>query len=333
MQLTLITMKNRILSTCLLIALLWGANPALYAIVKTEINDTTQSKNIKSFFLLRLNLETDPVDLQNYISTQNFRKQFQAFAGYYNEVLLKMDQEHANLLRWAISDAMNGNFDQSMQSFNKFLQLEAIRKDETIQPGIHQLIGLILEMKGDFPKAALEQQKALSLATANKNPAVAVNSLISLGRIKSKQKKYEEADTYLIKRALPAVTRLKDQKGIVACYREIGDRYNREELFSQSLWFYLQSLTLAQKINFHTGTIAALVEIGQLKYETGDFTPAIRDWQEAESLAITQHELPMLLKIKWGLAMALKQNDNLVAAEKYAMEFEQLKDVLLNPVL
>ncbi|MFM6976116.1 MAG: tetratricopeptide repeat protein [Sphingobacteriaceae bacterium] len=295
--------------------------------------DTTQKQGIKSYFLLRLNLETDPVDIQNYANTLEFREQFQAFAGYYQPEIATMDKERSSLLRWAITDALNGNFDHSLSTFNRYLSQEPVQENKTIQPGIYQLMSLILEMKENYEQALLHQQKALNLAIAVKNSPAIAQSYIRLGKIKSLQGEFADADRYLIRLALPAITRLKDKQGIAVCYREIADRYVRQDLFSQANWFYLQSLTQSRKNNYYNGIIAALLELGELKYEIGDYEPALKNWHEAEIIAIEQHNLPVLLQLKLKMAMAFKQSDKPLLLERYILEFEQLRDILLNPGL
>lgn len=295
--------------------------------------DTTHSDGIKSYFLLQLNLDTDPVDVQNYLNALLFKNQFQAFARYFSTRISPLENEQAVLMQWAISDALNGNLDQSSTTLDRLLQNEAVLADKELLSGIYKLKSQMMELKGNFQKAVLIQQKILELATQNQNSSETAHSLMQLGKLKSKQKLYAEADNYLLKQALLAFSRLKDGQNVVVCYREIADKYIRQELYTQARWFYVQSLILARKINDQDGIIAALIELGQLKYDVADFQLAYADWIEAEQLAITKHDLAMLLKLKFSLALASKQSNDLKNAKKYAMEFEQLKDILLNPVL
>lgn len=156
---------------------------------------------------------------------------------------------------------------------------------------------------------------------------------LQFARTKSLQENFQEAEELLIQKALPLCNRLKGGEALANCYREMAEMYSRRELFSQAKWFYLQSLSTARKANYSAGIISALVELGQFKFEIGEPDPAAKDWLEAERIAIMSHDLPQLLKLKFNLALAYQATANPLAAEKYAMEYEQLKDILLNPTL
>lgn len=310
-----------------------GLSLSLSAMAAQLTADTTQTSGVKSYFLLKLNLDTDPVDVQNYLNNLDFKNQFKAFADAYHLNLAQLDQPATTLINRAMDDGLNGNLDQSCKRFIEAINLKGVQADLELQMAIYGLSGQLMQLKGNYEKAADYQLQAYQISITKNLPNNQAWCYAQLGKIKSMQGQYKEAEDYLIRKALPAFSRMKDHKGMVLCYRQIADSYLRQELFSQAKWFYLQSLTLARQINYQPGVIAALIELGQFKYDVADFEPAYKDWHEAEQIAISTHDLPVLLKLKFNLARTLKKLGNISAAEKYAMEFEQLKDILLNPVL
>lgn len=301
--------------------------PAIAQSTNMPEADSLKTAAIKSYFLLKINLETDPADIQNYLNKIQFKKQFQVFADEYASTISQMETPQAATLKWGISQAMDGNLDQSIALLQQALTFSAVKNKPNMQQHIYTLLAAIAELKGNYEQASAYLKKALDM------PSKKAELYIQMGRIYALQGKNSEAEEYLLKKALPASNVLKNKQILVICYREIADMYNRRELFSQAKWFYLQSLTAAQKVNYDAGTIAAWIELGQFKSETGDTEQALKDWSEAEKRAIKTQQLPLLLKLKYNLAEAHRQCSHWLMAERYALEYEQLKDILLNPVL
>lgn len=311
--------------------LLWLPSVVLAQPQKNQVK--ANNGEVKSYFLLKLNLDTDPVDLQNYLTNHRFKKQFEIFSTAYSGRISKLSSTQSQLFKWAITAALEGNLDQSLGSFKQLATSSTIRQDVFLSIEIYRLMATITELKGDFEQSSNLAQTALNTAINANLVNQTAELYFQLARTKSLQQNYQEAEEMLIQKALPLCSRLKNGEALANCYREMADMYSRRELFSQAKWFYLQSLSTARKAKYSPGIIGALLELGQFKYETGEPEPATKDWLEAENTAIMSHDLPALLKLKFNLALAYQSAKNPVAAEKYAMEYEQLKDILLNPTL
>lgn len=322
---------NPIPNLRLLTFLLWL--PAVVLAQPQKNQFKSSNGELKSYFLLKLNLDTDPVDLQNYLVNQRFKMQFETFSAQYSSRISKLTLTQSQLLKWAITSALEGNLDQSLRSFNQLANLSAIRQDVFLSIEIYRLMATITELKGDFGQASNFALTALNMAIKASLANQTAELYLQFARTKSLQENFQEAEELLIQKALPLCNRLKGGEALANCYREMAEMYSRRELFSQAKWFYLQSLSTARKANYSAGIISALVELGQFKFEIGEPDPAAKDWLEAERIAIMSHDLPQLLKLKFNLALAYQATANPLAAEKYAMEYEQLKDILLNPTL
>lgn len=287
---------------------------------------------IKSYFLLRLNLTSDPVDLQNYLAERSFKQEFEHFSARYSYRIKRLN-EGMKPISWAISSALNGDLDASLKNIDQAVSAQAVLKDKELHSDLFLLKSHVLALKKDY-KGAL---KAInhSMATAQQiNWSLQIARLhLQRGKLLSLDGQFEQAERELIRIALPAFTKMKYEEGVANCYQEIADMYSRNELFSPANWFYLQALSTSRKINYAPGAIGSLNELAQLKFEIDEFAPAAKDWLEAEKIAIFSKNLPELLRLKYNLYQLYLKWGKTAAAEKYALEFEQLKDILLNPVL
>ncbi len=287
---------------------------------------------IKSYFLLRLNLTSDPVNLQNYLAERSFKQEFEHFSARYGDRFKRLN-EGTKPISWAISSALNGDLDASLKNIDQAVSAQAVLKDKELHSDLFLLKSHVLALKKDY-KGAL---KALnySMAKAQQiNWSLQIARLhLQRGKLLSLDGQFEQAETELIRIALPAFTKMKYEEGVANCYREIADMYSRNELFSPANWFYLQALSTSRKINYAPGAIGSLNELAQLKFEIDEFAPAAKDWLEAEKIAIFSKNLPELLRLKYNLYQLYLKWGKAAPAEKYALEFEQLKDILLNPVL
>lgn len=303
-------------------------SPAVFAQYEEPRGDET----IKSYFLLRWNLESEPLDLKNYFDALQFREDFKDFAGQFAQPQADWSADENSLLKWAIADGLNGDLDPSMKKFHQLIVRPPVRQNAAILSAIYALMGRIMELKADHERALSYRKQALEMAISAKSPELIARSYLFLGKIKSLCGWHESAETDLLKQALPAFTRLKKPADIANCYREIAAHYQRQQLYTQSNWFYLQSLGTARKAGYAPGVIAALLETGQYKFDTGALEEALRDWQEAEKIAIKSHQLSQLLQLKYDLNWVNLKLGRLEVAAKYASEFEQLRDIILNPV-
>jgi len=312
----------------LLLALLIG----LPVFAQQENTSLATQNTIKSFFLLRLNLTSDPVDLQNFLAERSFKQEFEHFSARYGFRIKRLN-EGSKPISWAISSALNGDLDASLKNIDQAVSAQTVSKDKELLSNLFLLKSHLLSLKKDY-KGALKAMNYSMAAAQQINWSLQIARLhLQRGRLLSLDGQFEQAETELIRIALPAFTKMKYEEGVANCYREIADMYSRNELFSPANWFYLQALSTSRKINYAAGAIGSLNELAQLKFEVDEFAPAAKDWLEAEKIAIFSKNLPELLRLKYNLYQLYLKWGKTAAAEKYALEFEQLKDILLNPVL
>jgi hypothetical protein len=208
-----------------------------------------------------------------------------------------------------------------------------VKNVSLLSSGVATQLSSLYALKGHYIQAIEYQNTVLALAINTKNTALQAQTYIQLGKLASEQGNGVLAESYLLKNALPLLSKLNDKGTLISCYRELAYAYEVQELFAQAKWFYLQSLTLAKQKNDARGIILASMPLADFKCALSDFRPAIQDFREAEWVAIQAHELPLLLLLKSKLLQAYNQVGDTDKTAQYASECAQLKDILLNPGL
>lgn len=295
--------------------------------------DSTQTTGLKSYFLLRVGLDTDPVDVQNYLKRTEFLSQTNQFQQEFKASSTNWSVAQQTQVNEAFHHALAGNIDASISLFENLASWDMVKSVSLLSRGVAMQLSSLFALKGHYTQAIEYQKTILALAINTKNTALQAQTYIQLGKLASEQGNGVLAESYLLKNALPLLSKLKDKGPLILCYRELAYSYEVQELFAQAKWFYLQSLTLAKQKKDARGIILASMPLADFKCALSDFRPAIQDFREAEWVAIQAHELPLLLLIKFKLLQAYNLVGDTDKTAQYATECAQLKDILLNPGL
>jgi tetratricopeptide (TPR) repeat protein len=295
--------------------------------------DSTQTTGLKSYFLLRVGLDTDPVDVQNYLKRNEFLSQTNKFQQEFKASSTNWSAAQQTQVNEAFHHALAGNIDASIGLFENLASWDMVKNVLLLSSGVATQLSSLYALKGHYIQAIEYQNTILDLAINTKNTALEAQTYIQLGKLASEQGNGVLAESYLLKNALPLLSKLKDKGPLILCYRELAYAYEVQELFAQAKWFYLQSLTLAKQKNDAREIILASMPLADFKCALTDFRPAIQDFRAAEWVAIQAHELPLLLLLKFKLLQAYNLVGDTDKTAQYATECAQLKDILLNPGL
>ncbi|MCF8318796.1 MAG: hypothetical protein K9H63_00570 [Sphingobacteriaceae bacterium] len=295
--------------------------------------DSTTTTGLKSYFLLRVGLDTDPVDVQNYLKRTEFIHQTTQLQQEFKASATNWSNAQQTNLNAAFHHALAGNIDASISLFENLATWDIVKNVSSLSRGFATQLSSLYALKGHYTQAIEYQKTILSHAINTKNSALQTQTYIQLGRLASEQGDGVLAEAYLLKNALPLLSKLKDKGPLIVCYRELAYAYEVQELFAQARWFYLQSLTLAKQKNDARGIILASMPLADFKCALTDFRPAIQDFRAAEWVAIQAHELPLLLLLKFKLLQAYNLLGDIDKTAQYTSECAQLKDILLNPGL
>ena len=295
--------------------------------------DSTTTMGLKSYFLLRVGLDTDPVDVQNYFKRTEFLTQTNQFQQEFKAISTNWSFAQQTGVNEAFHHALSGNIDASINLFENLATWDMVKNVSSLSRGLAMQLSSLFALKGHYIQAIEYQKTILVNAINTKNTALQAQTYIQLGKLASEQGDGVLAEAYLLKNALPLLSKLKDKGPLIVCYRELAYAYEVQELFAQAKWFYLQSLTLAKQKNDARGFILASMPLADFKCALTDFRPAIQDFRAAEWAAIQAHELPLLLLLKFKLLQAYNLLGDADKTAQYASECAQLKDILLNPGL
>jgi ATP/maltotriose-dependent transcriptional regulator MalT len=295
--------------------------------------DSTNTTGLKSYFLLRVGLDTDPVDVQNYLKRTEFINQTNQFKQEFKAISTNWSSAQQTRVNEAFHHALAGNIDASISLFENLASWDMVKNVSFLSSGVATQLSSLYALKGHYIQAIGYQEQLLAGAINTKNTTLQVQTYIQLSKLASEQGEAVLAESYLLKNAVPLLNKLKDRSLLILCYRELAYAYEVQELFAQAKWFYLQSLTLAKQKNDARGIILASMPLADFKCALSDFRPAIQDFRAAEWVAIQAHDLPLLLLLKFKLLQAYNLLGDADKTAQYATECAQLKDILLNPGL
>ena len=233
----------------------------------------------------------------------------------------------ANVLNsYAINYALKDDMEQAVFLMEQALNLNLEINNTKAALNNYLSLSRLCAFKGDINKALKYSNALIDAAEGLKNPtfvAEGYNSLISLWTM---QKRYKEAESLILKKALPLnYYKLKDQAGTIGCYDQLADIYSKQRKFSEAKWFYIQSNMLARKVNNSMGIVTSLVGLAHVKLAIGDYQLAFSDLKEAEKLSLKHNFNYNLIEIKSTLSELYTKTGNQLAANSASKEFDDLK--------
>src|SRR5690606_32180443 len=108
----------------------------------------------------------------------------------------------------------------------------------------------------------------------------------------------DDAEYYIIKKALPLFTRMGNKAGRMKCFQGLTGLYYGQKRYSEAKWFCIQTTNLAEKLNDKQALIGSLIHIAEVKNALEDHEDALVDYKKAESLAIQNQYMVKLVEIK-----------------------------------
>lgn len=140
------------------------------------------------------------------------------------------------------------------------------------------------------------------------------DAYVKLAEIRRVQKKYKQAESLILKKALGLYRSADNQVGRVNCFDVLGHIYLEQKRHSEAKWFFIQANTLARNLNDEKGVVASLVNLSRVKVAIKDYSLAARDLKEAGAIAARLNNLSLLAEVKDGYANYYSRTGNQVAA-------------------
>lgn len=296
--------------------------------------------------------------VKEYLNTMQFREQLRASdkpplifptsAGFFNgslhtDSLSAFNQliflsrnlgdrnaEAAVLHSYGIINALNGNMDHALILFNEALVINLQLKNTSAILKNYLNLARVNNFNGNFPEAIKYSHALVDISTTIRSNTSLAEGYMSLANLWTSQKNFQEAESMVLKKALPLYYyKLKDKSGTIKCYDQLALIYQQQKRFSEAKWFYIQSNMLARKINDPLEIVNSLINLAHVKMSIGDHLLALRDIREAEQLSLKHKYNFKLIEIKNDLAELYTKLGDPIAAFSAFSEFSVLKNAFL----
>lgn len=226
--------------------------------------------------------------------------------------------------------AVDGNMEKALMFFQDALKINT--EIDNIPAVIKNYFSLarIYRYQENLPEALKYNLLIMEEALETRNNRYLGEAYLNLASIWTAQKRYKEAESIIMSKALPLFAyKIHDKFGSIRCYDQLAEIYQQQKRFSEAKWFYIQSNMLARKINSSSGIVNSLVSLGHVKMSIGDHQLALTDFREAEQLSISNKYQFKLVEIKSDLSKVYTVMGNKSAASSALSEFTALKDAIL----
>ena len=234
---------------------------------------------------------------------------------------------------YGLSHALNGKMDDAVRLINEAISLNLEINNKSAVSNNYLSLLRINRYRGNLSEALKYNQAIMQIALDTRNNRSLAEAYMTLADILTSQKNFKEAESLVLKKALPLYYYgLKDKTGTIKCYDQLAETYHQQRKFSEAKWFYIQSNMLARKINSSSGIVNSLINLAHVKMSIGDYQLALSDYKEAEQLSVKNRYTYKLVEIKSDLAEVYAKLGNSGAASSAFSEFRILKDALLRTV-
>lgn len=223
-----------------------------------------------------------------------------------------------------------GSFDKAIISFKEALSYYQLSKDNAGISEIAEILSLLNRIGGNHEQAILYSGHVITANQALKNTANVANTYLELAAIKFDQKKYKEAEYYILRKAFLLYQRTGNKYGRMNSFQRLAEVYMKQERFSEAKWFYLQTQIMATKLNNIKESISSLMGLASVKYILGEDTEAFQDYHKAELIALQNTYLINLIQINAELGKMYSNQGDYVAAGNALDSYSQYRDTWFN---
>jgi hypothetical protein len=163
------------------------------------------------------------------------------------------------------------------------------------------------------------------LSKQSKNYNLLIKSVILQSKIALAQGNMKQAEDLIYKNALPMSNGLANKNLLFDSFLTLSQIYLKTKSYTQSKWFAIQALDLAQKKRLRDKQITGLITLAKVKSITGDYSLAQENLNTA-NLLCPKNSL-YLADIYETQYQNNKRMGNLIKAQAYLVKFLDLKKV------
>lgn len=240
------------------------------------IGDQLKYLNPKNFITTNLNTLSLNIYLSS-LNTYSFKLQNQGFTiqnspNKYNQLFI------ANYYAIeAINFSFQGSFLSAIASFEKALRASLKIKDFKKITAISTNLSRLYLLKNNILSAEEHNNIALIHYKRLKNNDGHLNCIIIKAQIALLKGEFRLAENIILKNALVLSAQLGNKKSEQQCYFELGKIYLKSKRLTEAKWFFIQSLTLADKLNLRLAKIKSLLLLAKIQNLNKDYSLALED--------------------------------------------------------
>jgi hypothetical protein len=180
-----------------------------------------------------------------------------------------------------------------------------------------------------YHEASIYNNLLISLLKSQpKYYSLLIKFIIQKSKIALAQGNIKQAEDLIYKSALPMSNGLANKNLLFDSFLTLSEIYLSNKSFTQSKWFAIQALDLAQKRGFRTKQIIGLIALAKVKSITGDYSLAQQNLQSAY-LMCTKNSLYLADVYQTFYQNSIRMGNQSLAKE-YQNKFIALKSVLLS---
>jgi tetratricopeptide (TPR) repeat protein len=229
--------------------------------------------------------------------------------------------------------AVEGNMDKALMFFHDALKINSELDDRPAMIKNYFSLARVYKYRGDLNEALKYNELIMEEALITRNNRYLGEAYLNLANIWTTQKRFKEAESILMNKALPLFAyKIHDKIGSMRTYDQLAELFQAQKRYSEAKWFFIQSNMVARKLNNSSDIVNSLVSLAHVKMSIGDHQLALSDFREAEKLSIANKNQFKLVEIKNDLSKVYTMMGNKTAANSALSEFAVLKDAILNNI-
>lgn len=295
------------------------------AFVKKEKDDAAFRARQNILLLQQILKETETSDEPNekVISTLS-----QVLESYKKSGDLKSQSLIMNT--YAVYYVKKGEIDRAIPYFQDALHLKELTKDKKEISKITINLAEIFQIMGKYNESIAFNEYTIRNSTDFKDRTQKAEAYINIAYMKGMQQKYNDAETDIIRKALPLFSSVGNKRGRMLCFTTLSELYMIQKRYSEAKWYLLQADALTDILNDKEAKVANLIKLAEVKNAIGDHDLALDNYKLAEQLSLENNFTEKLAEIKGEIGETYWKMGNYTAANNALKEYTQLKDTILS---
>ncbi len=191
------------------------------------------------------------------------------------------DERAQNLMLTAGVDVAEKRFDEALQKNTTVLKYFEKSKQKQKESVVHNNIGDIYYIQGDFPQSQKHYEKAVDIAIDEEAQPLVIYQSVNVGNSLFMQKKYDEALVYYDSSAkLAAINKALPQQ--IQALERVGDTQKAKGETDKAITTWNEAADICRENEYKLGLIGLLERLDAAYEEVGEVDKRRDNWKELE---------------------------------------------------